>query len=408
MEAESLNQRNPYITVRAVSEYTKNDGVSIMIQRPESSGSPLSIILLSIVLFMVFPTESLAASDGEAKDWLWIPAISYGTDTGWLAGSMLFRFYGCEEDVAIADDEPACRRSSVSAALLFTQKQQLTVQLGGEQYWSGQRHRLFWRLGYRKFPTTFYGIGRDSSLDRAEDFTPREYLASLGYTRRMGKYWELGLQLDVGTREYLQLVDGGMIEVGDIPGSESGSVAGLGLILLHDRRDSVWFPLTGHLHSLGVKAYRSALGSDYDWDRFDLNLRQYLSLRPLPGASVLALQLVASHARGDAPFYHLPSLGGENELRGYPGARWRDHGLLLVQAELRTRNLIGPLGAVLFVGYGDVAPRPADLDLGQGKLGWGGGLRYLFDPETGLHLRMDIGQGEGGESNFTITIGEAY
>jgi hypothetical protein len=365
-------------------------------------------VLVMLALLSLLPTGSPAAGGGEAKDWLWIPALSYGTDTGWLAGSMLYRFYGCEEEREPAEDEPACRRSSVSAALLYTQKKQLMARLGGEQYWAGQRHRLFWELEYRKFPTTFYSIGRLSPLELAEEFTPQDLLVSLGYTRRLGKHWELGAQLELGTRDYLELAVDGLIEAGDLTGGEAGRVAGGGLLLIHDRRDSVWFPLAGHFHSAGIKVYRRILGADYDWERFDLNLRQYLALPALPGASVLALQLIASHAEGELPFYHLPFLGGENELRGYPGARWRDHSRLLAQAELRSRNLIGPLGVVLFLGYGDVAPEPGELDLAEGKLGWGGGLRYLFDPETGLHLRMDMGRGEDGESNFTVTIGEAF
>ncbi len=377
-------------------------------RRPRSLHLFLGMILAAMVLLSVCPVGSTASDSGQAKNWLWIPAISYGTDTGWLAGSMVYRFYGCEGDSARLTNEPACRRSSVSTALIYTQKQQLLAMLGGEQYWNGQRHRLFWTIEYREFPTVFYGIGRLSSKDRSEDFTPRDFLGSLGYTRRLGKHWELGGQLELGTRDYIKTEAGGTIESGVLTGGDAGSVAGAGLLLIHDRRDSVWFPLGGHFHSAGIKIYRPVLGGDYNWERFDLNLRQYLHLPTLPGDSVLALQLLASHVSGETPFYHLSFLGGENELRGYPGARWRDNSRLLGQVELRSRNLIGPLGAVFFLGFGDVAPELGELDLAEGKLGWGGGLRYLFDSETGLHLRMDMGRGEDGESNMTITIGEAF
>ncbi len=363
---------------------------------------------LGVSLVVVASSCATAADNGKAKNWLWIPAISYGTDTGWMAGSMIYRFYGCEGDSARVADEPACRRSSISAALLYTQKQQLLTKLGGEQYWAGHRHRFFWAIEYREFPTVFYGIGRLSTSDQVEDFTPRDLQGNLGYTRRLSKHWELGGQLELGTRDYLKTEPDGLIESGVLTGGEAGSMAGAGLLLIHDSRDSVWFPLGGHLHSAGFTVYRPVLGGDYDWERLDLNLRQYLHLPAIPGEAVLALQVLASHVSGDAPFYRLSFLGGENELRGYPGARWRDNSRLLAQAELRSRKLFGPLGAVFFIGYGDVAPEFGELDLAEGKLGWGGGLRYLFDPETGLNLRMDMGRGEDGESNMTITIGEAF
>ncbi len=363
---------------------------------------PRAEILLTLLL--LFMSAGWARAEEERKDWVFIPALAYTTDTKFLAGAQVIRFFGCEEQ-GEGDD---CRRSNLAAALMFTQKKQMIAQLVGDHYLGGLSRHLVWELAYRKFPSTFYGLGRDTPLELAEDYTPSEFLFEVSYNRRFGEHWELGLEGEYGSVDFLERKADGLLEVGGFPGAESGDYAGLGLRAAHDDRDSVWFPRSGQLLEARARFFREELGSDYDWDSYSLNLRRYVGLDRLPGAPVVALQLAMDHALGDVPFHMLPSLGGDNQLRGYPGSRFRDKARVLGQMEIRLSELLGPLGLVLFLGYGDVAPCPCDLDLSRGKLGWGVGGRMLYDPTSGLHLRMDYGLGESGESSFTITIGEAF
>ena len=353
------------------------------------------LLLLGLLWTALTPAARAA---GEAKDWLFIPALGYTTDTEFLFGAAVMRFYGCE-----GGEGEDCRRSNLLLQAIFTQKKQRILELAGDQYWRGLRHNLVWSLQSRRFPSTFYGLGRNTPLDQAEDFTPQTLQFGAGYSRRFTEHWALGLEAEIAEVEFLEVASGGAVEAGQ----PAGTHAGLGLRLILDDRDGVWFPRRGRLMSVFARVYRRDLGGDRDWEHQGLNLRQYLALGALRGQPVLALQLLLDHAPGDVPFYELPSLGGDNELRGYPGARFRDHARLLGQMELRFSELWGPLGAVGFLGYGDVAPVPGELALGQGKLGWGLGLRYLYDAASGLHLRMDFGRGDGEES-FTITVGEAF
>lgn len=355
-----------------------------------------------VLLAALLPKADAAWAEGGRKDWVFIPAMGYTTDTKLLGGVQVMRFFGCE------NGDPDCRRSSVTAALIFTQKKQAIAQLVGDHYMDGRRHRLVWELAYRKFPSTFYGLGRDTPLALAEEYTPQEFRLETGYSRRLGEHWELGVEGELGTFEFLEREAGGLLETGGFPGDDAGRFAGGGIRVAHDDRDSQWFPRSGQYLVARARTYGALLGGDYDWNWYSLDLRRYFGFDSLPAAPVLAVQLAMDHGQGDTPFYRLPSLGGDNELRGYPGNRFRDRARVFGQLELRLSELVGPLGLVGFLGYGDVAPCPCDLDLARGKLGWGLGARLLYDPTSGLHIRMDYGNGESGESSFAITIGEAF
>jgi outer membrane translocation and assembly module TamA len=97
-------------------------------------------------------------------------------------------------------------------------------------------------------------------------------------------------------------------------------------------------------------------------------------------------------------------------MRGYYNGRYRDRNLIAGQTELRYR-LNNRIGIVGFLGTGEVAH--ASFSINALKPDYGGGLRYFFDTEKGLSIRVDygIGQkpvGEARESGFYIGLGQAF
>jgi outer membrane protein assembly factor BamA len=361
-------------------------------------------ILVAAALTLAGACLEPARGAEAQRNWVALPALGYSTDTGWMGGGALMRLYGCS-GAATPAAVPECSRSHLALAGLYSQKQQLLLSLGGDNSWGGQRHRLVWGAKYRRFPSRFYGIGRAADLD--EGYTPRESAAELAYLRRLGGGWELGLAAAI-SRQYLEresLEPGGVLETRALVGSRFFVRTGVGPRLLLDRRDSPWQPRRGAYLSVWSTLYRRALGGDLDGERHGLDARGYWSA----GAGcVVAGQLTLDDVRGEIPFDELPSLGGGEALRGYPGGRYRDRSRLLAQVEVRRPALLGRLGLALFAGAGDVAPALERLAPGQARLGAGGGLRYLYDRASGLTLRLDYGVGEAGERSMAITLGEAF
>lgn len=100
-------------------------------------------------------------------------------------------------------------------------------------------------------------------------------------------------------------------------------------------------------------------------------------------------------------------LGGPQLLRGYWTGRYRDRKALVFQAEYRF-PVAGRFGGAAFAGTGVVGDGFNDIRTGNYKPSLGAGIRYLFDADSNLKLRLDIGFGEAGENGFYVTIKEAF
>lgn len=151
-----------------------------------------------------------------------------------------------------------------------------------------------------------------------------------------------------------------------------------------------------------------AAGTNYD-DRGDgaQSFKRYEgeagSFLPMAGGrAVLALHgwMVRSDVEDGrtVPFYLQPSLGGVSSLRSFTDYRFHDNNMLLASAELRLAMLTH-LDLAMFADAGNVAPRPADLNLD--KRSYGAGLR--------LHTRrmtfasIDVAHGtEGWHALFRL------
>jgi outer membrane protein assembly factor BamA len=164
------------------------------------------------------------------------------------------------------------------------------------------------------------------------------------------------------------------------------------LVWVWDKRENVFFPESGYYFQAEGVWYGSAIGSDYDYARYLIDLRRYFGLGR---ERVIAAQLVGNFASGAAPFYDLPMLGGGNIMRGYYQGRYRDYVFTAAQGEVRW-PLFGRFGAVGFVAAGTVAPALDGFDLGDLRWSGGGGLRFRFNQAEKVNLRADIGFAEGG------------
>ncbi|MEL6843177.1 MAG: hypothetical protein AAFP02_08175, partial [Bacteroidota bacterium] len=102
----------------------------------------------------------------------------------------------------------------------------------------------------------------------------------------------------------------------------------------------------------------------------------------------------------------LALLGGTKKARGFYQGRYRDKKLLLLQAAYRFPIYWRFRGEV-FASYGGVGERVRDLDPTTYHLNYGAGLRFALNPQEKIHVRADIGFGNG-QPNFYLTIGEAF
>jgi outer membrane protein assembly factor BamA len=167
---------------------------------------------------------------------------------------------------------------------------------------------------------------------------------------------------------------------------------GFGLARIWDSRDNIFYPNSGKLLRVEALFNSKALGSSFDFNRYEVDLRWYQSINA--GLDQLwAFQFFFEATTADPPPHQLPALGGSNLMRGYTSGSHRNRLYLAGQAEART-HLWWRLGAVGFAGMGDVADEFSDFQLRNLRPSYGGGLRFVFNEKESVNLRMDIGFGE--------------
>ncbi|MGD2152281.1 MAG: BamA/TamA family outer membrane protein [Gemmatimonadales bacterium] len=362
------------------------------------------LILALAVLCCAPPRMTLAqqteeeASAPKRSGLIPIPVLYYTPETK-LAFGVAAQYY-----FRPAAADSTARPSTVTPVFVYTTNSQISAELYSDLWWGGDDYHFVGYAGYSKFPDKFYGIGNDTSQDDEEDYTPRYTRLQASIERRLFSAMHLGVGYRFERSRLAEVEEGGMLDERDIAGSEGGVVSGAIVLATWDTRDNIFSASSGQYHQLTVELNGEAIGSDYDFGRYVLDLRGYI--RTLPG-HVLALQGYFGFETGDPPFQQLFLFGGQDLMRGYYLGRFRDRNMVAVQAEYRIVPIWWRLGAVVFGGIGDVAYEPSDFTFGDLKYSIGGGLRFLLVRAEGITLRLDFGFGEG-DSGFYITLGEAF
>jgi Omp85 superfamily domain len=145
----------------------------------------------------------------------------------------------------------------------------------------------------------------------------------------------------------------------------------------------------------------------YTFNRVDTDLRQFVGF--LAGRRVVAGRLFVSTSDTDEghvmPFYLMPTLGGNDTLRGFREYRFRGPHAILGQAEYRWEIWSG-LDAALFYDAGKVANRRADLNFKDLERDYGFGFR--FNTDEGIVFRVDAGFGSQDGKHLYIVFGGVF
>ncbi|MGB8958902.1 MAG: BamA/TamA family outer membrane protein [Candidatus Aminicenantales bacterium] len=364
---------------------------------------PHRILAIAVLLAAgLFPRGSAAEETAVKQDpykarLIGLPFVFYTPETklAFAAGSMLnFRTGRLKEEA---------RTSSVWAFASYNLARQFSVLIKPEIYVKRNSLIFTGSLRFERAPQQFYGVGNDTLSADGESFTPRTFAVQVGVKRRVIGGLFGGLDFDVERTTMEKVEPRGLLASGAFAGSHGGMIAGFGASLDWDTRDSVLFPLHGALLELSADTYGTTAGSDFSFNRVELNLRKYW---PLGTNRVLATQAYLVSIGGNVPFYKLALLGGESLLRGYYRGRFRDKGLALVQAEFRAL-ITKRVGVAGFAGLADVFPGFRDVGAGRLKFAAGSGLRYVINKQDNATVRLDLAWGQGSFGLY-ITAREAF
>jgi outer membrane protein assembly factor BamA len=326
--------------------------------------------------------------------WLYIlPVVAYSPETKLVLGASAGRYYRLSDD-------PDSRPTTSAPLALITTNNQIILSMFTDAWWSGDRWHLANELGYSKFPTQFFGVGDHTPPDAEEDYTPRTTYFGLETTRRTTGALYLGVLLDAKYTSMNDFVEGGLLDSGEVFGSEGGALWGFGLSASWDSRDAIFYPTRGWLSRVAVTRYLDVLGGDYVYTWTDASVSRYWAA----GSRLVVAANVSGGfiSGGQAPFYQLNRL----MLRGYFEERYLDNHVIRGRLELRAR-VWGPVGAVVFGGAGEMASSLDRLRLDEARPAVGLGVRYNLGGEQTANIRLDYGWGDG-DHGFYIRFGEAF
>jgi outer membrane protein assembly factor BamA len=368
--------------------------------RGRRGGAVRAIALAAAIL--AFGPGPMSAQEAQAPEktdsTVVIPVLFYSPETRWGGGvGGIVTFW--------PDKRGSGRRpSSVAFIGTVTQNKQFELSAKPELYLASDSLIVTGNVGWKKYPSKYFGIGNDAPEGGAEDFTPRQVSFEIAAAKRIWKDRNVfaGVIYLYDSWKHLSFDPSGRLVEGGIPGSRGGATSGAGAVMKWDSRDNTFFPRTGSFFQLSAVAYGRILGSDFGFAKMKADLRTFL---PVGTSHTLALQAYLLSAFGTAPFMSLPMFGADNTMRGYYGGRFRDNYLAAFQAEYRL-PLVWKLGLVGFAGAGRVAGRLGDLGLSGFKAVAGWGLRFKVNPE-GANIRLDFGYGKV-TSGVYLTAGEAF
>jgi outer membrane protein assembly factor BamA len=182
-----------------------------------------------------------------------------------------------------------------------------------------------------------------------------------------------------------------------------------GLKVLHDTRDDIFYPTSGHtFEALGdfFNATRTSVAvedKDLQYQYYKVSYDHYHSLSQ---TQVLAFRGMMCAVNGDPPFYELCLFGMSSDLRGYEPGRYRDRKMFAVQSEYR-KTLGRRWGFVVFGGVGEVAESWKAFNSGDLLPAGGTGIRFNLSKKERIHFRADIAVGKNGWS-WNIAAAEAF
>ena len=319
------------------------------------------------------------------------PVLFYLPETGLGYGGVgigTFRF---------KDEFPDSRPSTAQLALTYTSKNQILLFAPFELYKDQERWRFVGEIGYYEYFYNFFGGGVNSQRMNLEIYSVNFARARLTVLREILTDFSVGLSYEFDSFSEPELEEGGLLDFGDFVGKDGGIVSNLGVSVVYDTRDHIFFPTKGFFIQGNLLTSMRLLGSSFDYNKLRLDSRYYQQIR--------GRHILASSNSGEVPFYDLNWLGSKR-TRGFDNRRFQDNAELSISLEYRF-PIYKRFEGVAFSALATVAEDFNSLFSSSLKNATGAGLRYTINKKEGTRLRIDYGiTNEGG--NFYFTINESF
>jgi outer membrane protein insertion porin family len=233
----------------------------------------------------------------------------------------------------------------------------------------------------------------------------------LSFGRTFKDNFKIGLELKTEDATY-DLISGQLPD--DI---QEGITNSIRPILVYDTRDDRFNPTEGWFITGSIQNAGGFLGGDYNYRKYDLDLRTYMStnvfdedkqndskLTSTINDGVLALRAVGGFGDRELPSFAKYEIGGLGTVRGYDYKEFSGDISLVFNAEFRF-PLADNLQGVVFADLGNAWDFGDTIAITDLKFGKGFGIR--FDTFIGP-ISIDYGIGDDQEGQAYFSIGHSF
>jgi outer membrane protein assembly factor BamA len=281
---------------------------------------------------------------------------------------------------------------------------------------SFQSERTFLNF-YGKFEDSpqmdYYGRGMSTSVDDRTSYTYRTLNFDFNAGFEIFKNFRAGITggvLGVHTGEGKR---GGVPSTDEIydsttaPGlGEDTTFARWGGFVYYDYRDYREGPKAGGLYGARFRQHSDRELFKYSFKQAEFEFQQYIPYFNKTRTIAIRVAAVLSFpTEGNrVPFYSQPTIGGNDDLRGFARYRYTDDHSILISVEHRWYAFSG-LDMAIFVDAGKTVPRKRLID--YHNLKYSGGIGFRARLANAVIMRIDMAYGDEG-FRFMWTFSDIY
>jgi len=381
-------------------------------QQPDAAGSTQTVASAAAP-----PQEDGGGFVDKAKNWAekhqiverlngdvdgWYPRLGGMTRGGGFAIGPGYRFHAGDVLVDLSAGVSLKSYKAVDAKVRWVQAYNERVE-----FWTNYR--------YEDFPQEdFFGMGFDSTEAsrtsygfKSHDFTAHGLVKPMPWLRTGATIGYLKPSIGIGRDENFPSLEELFTDI-DAPGlSTQPDFFHTTFFADVDYRDQRGNPRSGGFYHASYGIWNDRTFEQYDFRRFDGNLRQYVPLVPSK-AHMVSGQIGFSYANNQTghrvPFYFLPYVGGVDTIRSFREFRFKDENAIWMSAEYDWAP-IKWISLAAFVDAGKVARDWEEIGFDGMKKGYGFGFRVHSRKQTFARFDVATGGGEGWQTFLKLGAG---
>ena len=355
-----------------------------------------------------------------------LPYPSYSPETSWQFGiTGVWYFHTSKQSTQFSD---------LNFDMGYTLNRQWYVNANSRIYFNtSTRWYLDAYLSAKHYPDLFFGTTNniDSVYNPALRYTSNFIDLQARPSFYISKHWLAGANIRLryensiigqqSTDDSQQIYNSSLLTPhSSLPNGFGENIfLGIGGAISYDTRSNNYYPLHGLFFKTSITYYQQfSLNSQQSTANsqqpsanfqlstfnFQIDLRHYI---PLYRELILAWNFRSKIAVGNnVPFQLLPTIGGQDLVRGIRQNKFKDNTLFALQTELRI-----PIGRFLkgavFASIGDVY-NYNNWHWATPKIGYGAGLRACIH-QAKTNIRLDVArQNYSNDWSFYFTVKEAF